>query len=215
MAMWAIVPPWILKSDLTRIQQLVWGILGAAGDENKKAYTTTKELAASMGTSVTYVSKALREMQERGYLASGKDEKGKYYLVITPLQEQTPVVVPAKPKKKATKKKKTAREKFPKKVTDIYDLWVAERAAAKTLGNAPPFTEKLGKYIYARYNDGFSQGDLENAVRGCFQSDFHVTNGHIGLDLICRNSDKVNQFIKRYNDNKGAISATERYQTWK
>lgn len=82
----------------------------------------------------------------------------------------------------------------------VFDRW---REVMKSPRSA--FDAKRKRVIEARLKDGYTVDELCNAVAGCSLSSFHMgenENGtkYNGLDLIMRNSEKVDQFIGFYNN---------------
>lgn len=49
--------------------------------------------------------------------------------------------------------------------------------------------------IQARLKQGYSVIDIQKAILNCSKSNFHITNNHIDLELICRNEQKLDYFI--------------------
>ena len=48
----------------------------------------------------------------------------------------------------------------------------------------------------ARLLEGYTVEDLKSAVDGCFGSKRNVEGGFIDLELICRNDQKVTQYMQ-------------------
>lgn len=86
--------------------------------------------------------------------------------------------------------------------------------------------ERRNKVIIARLKDGYSKDDLKLAVFGCAHSKFHQGENDRhqvfdSIELICRNADKVDQFMKhgelelwRREERKKAVEA-QRQETLK
>ena len=96
---------------------------------------------------------------------------------------------------------------------EIFTYW-------KTLLKHPRsmLDDRRSKTIIARLKDGYSKDDLKLAVFGCAHSRFHQGENERrqvfdSIELICRNADKVDQFMKygEYELNKRA-AAKEREQ---
>ena len=56
-------------------------------------------------------------------------------------------------------------------------------------------TEKRISKVRARLREGYSVEQLKSAVDGCLSRPFNVENGHLGLELICRDQDHVERYL--------------------
>jgi len=79
----------------------------------------------------------------------------------------------------------------------IFDFW-------KTEFNHPKakLDSKRSRAIKARLKDGYTVDDIQKAITGCKQSPFHQGENerhtiYDGIDLICRDADKLEGFISR------------------
>lgn len=83
-------------------------------------------------------------------------------------------------------------------VEAVFDHW--RKATGHERARASP--ERVTK-IRARLRDGFTVEQLLSAVNGCAASEFHSTNGHNDLTLICRDASHVEKFLQ-VAEEKGA-----------
>lgn len=92
----------------------------------------------------------------------------------------------------------TSSDNAPQAVREVFEHW-------QTVMNHP--TAKLGsdrkRIISARLKDGYTVEDLQNAITGCSLSPYHMGQNeqgtrYDGLDLILRNSEKVDSFIAKF-----------------
>lgn len=55
-------------------------------------------------------------------------------------------------------------------------------------------TQQRRRLVRARLREGYTTVELIEAIHGCASSDFHRTNGHTDLTLICRDASHVDRF---------------------
>ena len=85
-------------------------------------------------------------------------------------------------------------------VTEVFDHWNEKR---KAIGlRAGKLTQKRKTKIEARLKDGWSVLMLQNATDACFQSEYHLENGYLDIELICRDDSKVEMFLARWKKHK-------------
>lgn len=78
---------------------------------------------------------------------------------------------------------------------EVFNFW-RERVG---YAQAKP-TDTRRRKVFARLRNGYTVGDIKDAIVGCAQSEFHSgANGsgrrYDDLELICRNDTKLEQFI--------------------
>ena len=99
---------------------------------------------------------------------------------------------PGKTKKKKEKKKDPG---LPPEVSEVWDYWQAKRS--RVVGMSGPDMKKTNARLGAisgRLKDGYTVGQLKEAVDGCLGSDRNVKGGYIDIELICRSQSKVEQY---------------------
>ena len=84
----------------------------------------------------------------------------------------------------------------------IFNYWQRIHNASKA-----KYTPSRRQKIKARINEGYTEDELRQAIYGCYVSDFHQGQNKQGqkynqIDLIFRNGEKVEYFIKKYKENK-------------
>ena len=100
-------------------------------------------------------------------------------------------------------------------VQEVFDYWEKRRAEVlgKTTGPAMKATEKRLSKIRARLNEEYTPEQLREAVDGCLSNPFNVENGHLDIELICRDQAKVEQYRAwRARDEK--VVPIERVASW-
>ena len=82
-------------------------------------------------------------------------------------------------------------------VISVFDYWNEKRSAVlpgrRRTAKATP--ERLSK-VKARLAEGNSVDDLKLAVDGCLGSKRNVVGGYVDLELICRDDQKVTQYMQ-------------------
>jgi len=104
------------------------------------------------------------------------------------------------PKKRREEKKEedTNREGFEAEIQEVHAHWkVALDQPKSRLGKA------IAGHIRARLREDRTVAEIKQAIDGCAASQWHRDNGQIGLSLICRNDEKLIQFMARAPKRKG------------
>lgn len=83
--------------------------------------------------------------------------------------------------------------KFASDISEVFDYWSKVMPVTKRTKLDPSRKRK----IRARLREGYTVGDLKNAIDGCKSSDWHMENKHFNIGLIFRNSEKTDMFIAR------------------
>ena len=65
--------------------------------------------------------------------------------------------------------------------------------------NRTKLDAKRKSKIKARLADGRTLIEIQTAIDNCSKSEFHTTNGHIDIELICRDDSKFESFLSRSN----------------
>lgn len=84
----------------------------------------------------------------------------------------------------------------PDSVRAIFDYWQSVMGKA----NGTRLTSGRRDKIKARLKEGYTEDQIKQAITGCSKSEFHMGKNDQGIryndiDLICRNGQKVEQFI--------------------
>lgn len=79
--------------------------------------------------------------------------------------------------------------------TLLFDYWREQTGHPNA-----SFTDKRRKRVLARLNQGYTQGQIEMAIRGCMASSFHQGQNDTGekyddLELICRDGEHLEKFV--------------------
>lgn len=79
----------------------------------------------------------------------------------------------------------------------VFEHWRSRRAEliGKTRGRPLQLTKARLAAIRGRLEEGYSVDDLKQASDGCLSSSWHVENGHMDIELICRDQEKVDRFL--------------------
>jgi hypothetical protein len=88
----------------------------------------------------------------------------------------------------------------------VWAHWEAKRADALDLGNrARPMarTKKRLTAINRIAKLGYEESDYIRAIDGCTSSEYHVTNGFLDIELICRDQEHFERFLIRTTRNGG------------
>lgn len=100
---------------------------------------------------------------------------------------QEPITNNQEPITNNQKQTKELREQ----VRSVFDYW------ARTFGKskAVKLSNKRAAKITARLKDGYTVQQLQCAILGCSNSEYHMENGYNDIELICREPEKVDRFI--------------------
>lgn len=79
-------------------------------------------------------------------------------------------------------------------VIQIFEYWQKVFNKPKTKLDA-----KRKSKIKSRLADGRTLTEIQTAIDNCSKSEFHITNGHIDIELICRDDSKLESFLSRTN----------------
>ena len=84
-------------------------------------------------------------------------------------------------------------------ITSVFDHWVTERRRVLGTKRTVPMKATQGRLskIRARLEEGYSVAELKRAVDGCLGHAFNVENGHVDIELICRDQKHVEQNLSR------------------
>lgn len=87
-------------------------------------------------------------------------------------------------------------------VREIFDYWADERASAigKTSTVPMKMTTKRRSKIKARLAEGYSAEQLKRAIDGCCSNPHNVEGGYLDIELICRDQQHVEQYL-RWSEN--------------
>lgn len=89
-----------------------------------------------------------------------------------------------------------------KQVQDVFEFW------QQTMGKEKArMTPKRRDKIRMRLRENFSVDDLKDAIRGCFESEWHMGDNpgqkmFNDLELIFRHPEKVEKFMEQHRHNK-------------
>jgi hypothetical protein len=149
-------------------------------------------------------------LRDSGWLDwEGKIGRVNHYIVhaVQPSTETQPVTVSHTPSDSesdlpvtvshTTKIQSTDKQlpKLPTKIEEVFDYWNAKR---KSIGlRTATLTDKRKRKIDQRFKDGFTIAELKFAIDGCFMSEYHLENGYLDIELICRDESKVEMFMAR------------------
>jgi hypothetical protein len=75
-------------------------------------------------------------------------------------------------------------------VRDVFEFW----KNTFNRNGRTKLTEGRRRALRARLREGYEADRIKRAILGCAGSDFHVSNGHTDLTLICRNGEKLERF---------------------
>lgn len=79
-------------------------------------------------------------------------------------------------------------------VIQIFEYWQRVFNKPRTKLDAKRKTK-----IKQRLADGRTIAEIQTAIDNCSKSEFHVVNGHIDIELICRDDSKFESFLSRSN----------------
>lgn len=79
-------------------------------------------------------------------------------------------------------------------VIQVFEYWQKVFNKPRTKLDAKRKTK-----IKARLADGRTITEIQTAIDNCSKSEFHVVNGHIDVELICRDDSKFESFLSRKN----------------
>lgn len=100
--------------------------------------------------------------------------------------------------KSAPREEKKREEETEEPIRLVFEHWKQALDQPKSrLGTA------VTGHIRARLGEGRTVDELKQAIDGCAASQWHRDNGQIGLSLICRNDEKLIQFMARAPKRKG------------
>ena len=101
-------------------------------------------------------------------------------------------------RKKDKKENTTKPPSFYDDVAAVFEYWVEKRAEVLNLTRrmkiSQSSTDRLSK-VKARLAEGHTVADLMLAIDGCLGSQHNVEGGFVDLELICRNDQKVTQYM--------------------
>lgn len=81
---------------------------------------------------------------------------------------------------------------FKNELAEVFEYW-------KTVfkkNSATKLDDKRKSKIVARLKDGYTVDQIKQAIDGCAASEYHVTNHHTDIELICRDVIKIDKFIE-------------------
>jgi hypothetical protein len=186
-------------------------IADSADPETREAWPTVKFLAAKCRLSeraVSYATKKLVsigeiEVLERGGRQGPRGRANRYRVTLTDhtqdlqvdpittcnlrhdhLQSATPLY-----SEPSLTVKSSLISPDEQAITEVFRYWqkVMEKPSSR-------LTRGRREKIRARLNSGATVGQIKRAIEGCAGSEFHTTNGHTDLTLICRSEEKLEQF---------------------
>lgn len=222
----AYIPASVLHSNkLNSSQKVLWGIIFATVTENGVSYVSNEWLSQQRNVSISTVEKNLRELDQSGYLERNTIKEDEFGDALR--RELIPIHHPAqitgtpeqrkprknKEKKKEPKKKRNKKETKETNATherntqthsvtqEVFNFWKSLRKNRLPDARKPKLTEAREMAIQDRLDEGYSVEDLKQAIAGCFSNDWNVERGFTGITLICRNADKVEQYIQWYKQN--------------
>ncbi len=98
-------------------------------------------------------------------------------------------------RKKDKKENTTKTSGYSDEVIEVFDYWQGRRCELPHTRLAQPTSRRLSK-VQARLKEGYPVEDLKRAVDGCLSNPFNVERTFYDLELICRDDQKVTQYMQ-------------------
>jgi len=109
------------------------------------------------------------------------------------------------PRSDQTEKGKEGKEtttSYPPEVLEVFSYWQDQRAKAVGKTSGPPMkpTRLRMSKIQRRLSEGYTGGELKEAVDGCLSNPRNLQGGHTDIELICRDQAHVEQYLAWYRN---------------
>jgi len=226
---WCIIPPSVYYDrDLSDSEKTLYGRLLGLINETGYCWAGDEFLAKDRGVDVRTVQRHLRGLKEVGYVEIEKSGKSRFIRLKLDKNDKTVVSDTTKLSYRDvnigdSSVTEDVTEMIPQEnnsrtlerdlsIREVFDYWVKARervlkARGQLRKQQPIHLDKANrrKKINARLEEGYSVEDLKRAVLGCLGNDYNVEGGYIDIALICRNSQKVEQYIAWFNKRKKVI----------
>lgn len=198
---WCMIPDVVLHDDrLTASAKILFGKILSLSSHWGFCVSSDDELAGEVGSaesSVDTVKRNLKALKDAGYISvaqSGGVRNIHVHMSGYVRETEAPKVDTG-----AT----IADLCDPLvKVSKLIEYWATELEAASEYWNMPytrrTATKQRRKKVAARLKDGLSEDTIKDAIRGCVWNEFHIKGGFTDLTLICRSTEKAEEFALRW-----------------
>lgn len=175
------------------------------------------------GHPIHFIDKALWTKKDSRRTGRGQERDSKRYTTTNPNPKPKPNPKNNKDMSGCEPDVTVSSQKnlnYSKKIKEVFQYWKQSLNHPKAR-----IDDKRKRFIKNRLQDGYSVDDLKTAVDGCLASPYHQGENqnsavYDSIELICRDADHVDRFIKLAKDpNAKLLSANGRQarqngQTW-
>ena len=94
-------------------------------------------------------------------------------------------------KPKTNNHKPNNKNKCVSEASEVFEFWksVFEKS------DSTIFSDKRKSKVIKRLEDGYTVEQIKQAIYNCSKSEYHISNNHTDLELICRDVEKIDRFL--------------------
>ncbi len=87
--------------------------------------------------------------------------------------------------------KQNNKNKYVSEASEVFEFWksVFEKS------DSTIFSDKRKSKVIKRLEDGYTVEQIKQAIYNCSKSEYHISNNHTDLELICRDVEKIDRFL--------------------
>lgn len=218
----------VLSDELNDRQKIIWGICMSQCGNDGHTYISNNWIAKHIGVSERTVQRHVGVLEEKGFLLRETvrenelgDELLRRMIPLIPVhnvnEEGVSELSPlARARIRSVNRSvtsndsnsnsntstvtqlKSGEKEIADPLDDVFSFYRSVWQDKVATGTPPRRTDLRREAILDRLDEGYTVHEIKQAIMGCFSNDWNIEEGYYDLTLICRNAEKLEQYMQWY-----------------